>query len=354
MHFFAPGRTEIIGNHTDHQLGRVIASAVRLGISADIDITNDTDKIILYSEGFGVISVDTNDIKPHTMEIGTTAALVRGMVCAISEAGYRVGGFRGKITSSLPAGGGLSSSAAFTILVGRIINKLYNQGRIPAQELARFAQRAENIHFGKPSGLMDQLACSLEQTVYIDFLYNEVRPIQCEFSKMGLALCLTNTGGSHSGLTDAYAEIAEDMHKVAIELGEEKLGQIPYDSFLKLSFPNDRIHNRARHFFEENARVPLMMDAIVKGNRENCLLLMNASGRSSEKLLQNIKTPLGDNLLEQGLLVSEKLLEGKGAWRVHGGGFAGCVQALVPLADVDAYCSGMDMIFGKNSCLKIM
>lgn len=353
MHFFTPGRTEIIGNHTDHQLGRVIASAVAQGIYADAETTED-GVIALRSEGYGEVRVDLSDLSPRAKEAGTAAALVRGMACAVTELGCRIGGFRADVRSELPVGGGLSSSAAFTVLIGKIVNTLYNDDRIPPQEIAKCAQRAENRHFLKPSGLMDQMACAMERAVYIDFLTGEVQPLDCDFAAMGLSLCLTDTGGSHAGLTDAYAEIPADMCAAAGEYGKEKLGYVNYFDFLNANPPHDRIHDRARHFFEENERVPRMRAAILAGDAAECIALMNASGRSSELLLRNIKAPGGDDRLGKGLALSAKLLEGKGAWRVHGGGFAGCVQALVPLNELEFYRAAMDAAFGKGSCINIM
>ena len=354
MHFFTPGRTEIIGNHTDHQLGRVIASAVRSGIAAKVDITQNKNCISVKSCGYSSTTVDITELQPRSEEAGTTAALVRGVACALRERGYRIGGFSAEVHSELPVGGGLSSSAAFSVLIGKILNVLYNGGSITPRVLAECAREAENRHFGKPCGLMDQLACAAERAVFIDFLTGEVQPIDCDFGAMGLALCLTDTGGSHAGLTDAYAEIPADMCAAAGEFGKDRLRYVNYSDFLASAPPRDRVHDRARHFFEENERVPRMRDAILAADRDACIALMNASGRSSEQLLRNIKAPGGDERLERGLALSAELLEGKGAWRVHGGGFAGCVQALVPLNEFENYRAAMDAVFGDGSCKNIM
>ena len=354
MHFFTPGRTEIIGNHTDHQLGRVIASAVRHGMNAEVDITNEHSTISLKSDGYAPFKVDITDFSVRPEEAGAPAALVRGVACAMAERGYRIGGFDAEVRSELPVGGGLSSSAAFTVLIGKILNTLYNGGAIPPRVIAECARDAENRFFGKPSGLMDQMACAMGQAVYMDFLTGEVSPLDCDFGAMGLALCLTDTGGSHAGLTDAYAEIPADMCTVAGEFDKEKLGYVNYHDFLAANPPRDRVHDRARHFFEENERVPRMRDAILSADRDACLALMNASGRSSEQLLRNIRAPGGDDRLERGLALSAALLEGNGAWRVHGGGFAGCVQALVPLNELENYRAVMDAEFGAGSCTNIM
>ena len=354
MHFFTPGRTEIIGNHTDHQLGRVIASAVNAGMAAEVDIIEDSPMVYLRSNGYSSVSVDITDLQPHPEEAGTTAALVRGMAAALHERGFRIGGFSAEVRSELPVGGGLSSSAAFTVLIGKILNTLYNDGAVPPRTLAACAQQAENRHFLKPCGLMDPMACAMERAVYIDFLTGEVTPLDCDFDAMGLALCLTDTGGSHAGLTDAYGEIPADMCAAAEEFGQKALGYVNYSDFLAADPPHDRVHDRARHFFEENERVPKMRDAILNADRDACIALMNASGRSSEQLLRNIRVPGGDDRLERGLALSAKLLEGRGAWRVHGGGFAGCVQALVPLNEFENYRAAMDAAFGSGHCVKIM
>jgi len=313
-----------------------------------------SNQVILASNGFGEVSVELQSTAPRPEEVGTSAALVRGMLYAMEQRGYRTGGLQGEVRSELPVGGGLSSSAAFTVLIGKIQNTLYNRSEISPRELAECAQQAENLHFGKPSGLMDQMACAMEGTVYMDFLTGEFLPIPCEFGAMGLALCLTDTGGSHAGLTAAYAEIPADMALCATELGENVLGKTEREAFFALHPPHDRAHDRARHFYGENDRVTKMRDAMSAGNRDTCLALMNASGRSSERLLRNITATGGDGRLAEGLAMSEKILNGRGAWRVHGGGFAGCVQALVPLEMLESYRNAMEQAFGAGSCFRVM
>lgn len=353
MQFFTPGRTEIIGNHTDHQLGRVIASAVRLGITSEVDIT--TERVVrINSCGYGLVEVDITENEPREDEMLRAAALVRGVAAAFLQRGYAVGGFAGTMRSDLPEGGGMSSSAAFAVSIGRIFNALYNGGVVSDEEIAHCARFAENTYFGKPSGLMDQLACSVGGMIYIDFFTGEIVPLRCDLAAMGLRLCLTNTGGSHAHLTDAYAQIPADMRAAAAEFGQELLGYVNYEDFLAAAPPRDRLHNRARHFFEENARVEQMRYALSAGDASACIALMNASGRSSERLLGNIRTPAGDDRLERGLALSAQLLDGVGAWRVHGGGFAGCVQALVPAEHLEAYCSAMERTFGEGSCNVVM
>ncbi len=353
MKIFVPGRTEIIGNHTDHQLGRVIASAVKPGMTANCHRLN-VAVAKVRSDGRRPMTVELEDLSPRERETGSTSALIRGMCCALAKRGYKVGGFKADIRSELRSGGGLSSSAAFCVLIGRIISKLYNGGSIDPVTLARCAQEAENIHFGKPSGLMDQLACAIGKAVYIDFLTEEIVPIDCDFESMGLILCLTDTGGSHAGLTADYAAIRSDMNAVAAAYDKEVLAYVNRENFAGKSYPDERAALRAQHFFEENERVPLMKDAMERGDRNACLRFMNLSGRSSEEKLRNIRCEAGDDRLEKGLELSAKLLEGKGAWRVHGGGFAGCVQALVPVEYFDEYKKMMEASFGLNSCFRIM
>ena len=353
MKIFVPGRTEIIGNHTDHQQGRVIASAVEIGITAQCSRTSDGTAHV-RSDGRRPMHVDLSNLEPVERERGTTLALVRGVACALKKRGYKVGGFRAESRSAIRSGGGLSSSAAFCVLIGRIFSWLYNGGEVDAITLARCAQEAENIHFGKPSGLMDQLACAIGKAVYIDFAEDEIVALDCNFGAMGLTLCLTDTGGSHANLTADYAAIRSDMNAVAASYGKDVLRYVNYNEFLEKGYAESAARLRAEHFFEENERVPLMREAMEKGDAEACLRLMNASGRSSEEKLRNIRCDAGDDRLEKGIELSAKLLAGKGAWRVHGGGFAGCVQALVPTGFFGEYKKSMDASFGLNACFKIM
>ncbi len=353
MKIFVPGRTEIIGNHTDHQLGRVIASAVKPGMTAQCRRMR-KPLARVKSGARRPMFVGMDDLAPRKAEEGTTAGLIRGMACAMAKRGYRVEGFCADIESELRSGGGLSSSAAFCVLIGRIISQLYNEGQVDAVTLAKCAQEAENIHFGKPSGLMDQMACAVGKPVYIDFFTDEIIPIDKDFSAMGLTLCLTDTGGSHAGLTADYASIRQDMESAASHFGQKQLRNVSFEEFLAAGLPQDRAYFRALHFFEENERVPMMLKAMQSGDGEECMRLMNLSGRSSEEKLKNIRCDAGDDRLERGLELSAKLLEGRGAWRVHGGGFAGCVQALMPRERFPEYKKEMDSFFGADSCFEIM
>ena len=352
--FFVSGRTELAGNHTDHQNGRILAAAIALGIRAKVS-PNDQNVVRVHSEGHGDLEVRLGQLSVRTREFATPQALVRGMLAGFQGLGLKIGGFDATVTSTLPSGAGLSSSAAFSVLVGRILNELYNDGKIDPVVIARVAQQAENSYFGKPCGLMSQLVCALGQTVYVDFKTREIEPIRADFSAMGLTLCLTETGGSHAGLDTSYARIPADMVYVANLFDKGVLGDVDPATFRSKGWdPSNRPVRRAMHFFDENERVPRMRDALKAGDGETYMKLMNESGRSSEQLLNNIITSTtGDTKLAQGLELSRKVLEGRGAWRVHGGGFAGCVQALMPSDVFPTYRAEMDKVFGTGSCGEI-
>ncbi len=354
IRFFCPGRTELAGNHTDHQKGRIMAAAIDKGLTAEAE-PNDENVIRILSEGFEPIQIDLDHLWPEEREIGTSTALVRGMAGILAEKGRPLRGFDAQIVSSLPQGAGLSSSAAFTVLVGYMIAYFADGLELTAEELARDAQKAENRWFGKPCGLMDPMACAIGGGIYVDCLENRILPVDCDFDRLGLALCLTDTGGSHSHATAAYAAIPADMSAVAQIFGENHLAKVrPMD--FDLHWPehkNELPWMRARHFFDETHRVSRMADALGLHDGHQFMKLMNQSGRSSETLLQNIVDPDCGTFLAEGLELSAQLLEGKGAWRVHGGGFAGCVQALMPEEEFLAYQDGMDALFGPGSCQRV-
>ena len=351
---FAPGRTELAGNHTDHQKGRILAAGVDLGLTAVYE-ENNSEVVNIHSVGFDPFEVRLSQLTPMPVEFGTSKSLVRGMLSTFKDWGLSIGGFDAEITSTLPAGSGLSSSAAFSVLIGKILSELFNNGTVDPVVIARAAREAENSFFGKPCGLMDQLACSLGHCVYVDFNTNEIQPISADFSRMGLTLCLTNTGGSHAGLDSSYARIPSDMVYIANLFDKGVLADVDPKEFRAKGWSQeDRPVRRAMHFFAENERVPKMRDALIAGDGETYMKLMNESGRSSENLLNNIVTSAsGDTKLEEGLEVSRKLLEGKGAWRVHGGGFAGCVQALMPSEYFAFYKEEMEKEFGRDTCFEI-
>ena len=351
---FTPGRTELAGNHTDHQKGRILAAGVALGLTAVYE-ENGTDVVNVSSVGYERFEIKLNQLAPIPAEFGTSKSLTRGMLAVYQEWGLNIGGFDAEITSTLPAGSGLSSSAAFSVLIGKILSELFNGGTVDPVVVARAAQEAENRFFGKPCGLMDQLACSLGHCVYVDFSTNEITPITADFNDMGLTLCLTNTGGSHAGLDSSYARIPADMVYIANLFDKGVLADVdPAEFYAKGWSQEDRPVRRAMHFFGENERVPKMRDALIAGDGETYMKLMNESGRSSEQLLNNIVTSAtGDTKLEEGLELSRTLLEGKGAWRVHGGGFAGCVQALMPSDFFTTYKEEMEKVFGRSACTEI-
>lgn len=351
---FAPGRVELAGNHTDHQNGRILASAIDLGIHANCE-ANDSNMVHVRSNGFESFDLRVDQQNIITGEFGTPKSLARGVIAEFASLGLKVGGFNAHISSTLPVGAGLSSSAAFAVLIGKILNVLFNDGKVEPIVIARTAQQAENKYFGKPCGLMSQLTCALGHTVYVDFKTNEIQPINADFESMGLVMCLTDTGGSHAGLASSYARIPSDMVYIANLFDKGVLGDVdPKEFWAKGWDLSNRPVRRAAHFFEENERVPLMRDALLAGDAETYIRLMNESGRSSEEKLNNIITSATDDTkLFEGLELSKKLLDGKGAWRVHGGGFAGCVQALMPEKYFDPYREKMEKIFGQGSCHKV-
>ena len=351
---FVSGRTELAGNHTDHQNGRCLAAAIDLGIQASFE-ANGSDVIRMRSEGYESFEIKTGQLSVRTAEFGRPRALVRGVVAAFKELGLSVGGFDAVIASDMPAGSGLSSSAAFSVLTGKILNELFNGGQLNPIVIARAAQQAEKQYFGKPCGLMSQLVCAMGCTVYADFATGEIQRLQPDFSAMGLTLCLTNTGGSHEGLATSYARIPADMVYIANLFDKGLLGDVDPEQFRKRGWDaSNRPVRRAMHFFNENDRVPQMRDALIAGDGETYMRLMNESGRSSEELLNNIVTSAtGDEKLAQGLEKSARLLAGRGAWRVHGGGFAGCVQALMPSDYFPVYKAEMEKSFGPDSCREI-
>ena len=351
---FTPGRTELAGNHTDHQNGRVLAAAIDRGITAEFE-ANGGKTVHITGAGIESFELRTDHLQPRTTEFGTSKALVRGMLASFEFLGLNIGGFDATVKSTLPSGAGLSSSAAFSVLMGKILSELFNGGSVEPIVIARAAQEAENRFFGKPCGLMSQLTCALGKTLYADLSTGEVEPVAADFEGMGLTLCLTDTGGSHAGLATSYARIPEDMVRIANLFDKGVLADVDPAEFRAKGWnASDRPVRRAMHFFDENERVPQMRDALKNRDGEAYMRLMNESGRSSEQLLNNIVTSAtGDLKLQQGLELSRELLEGRGAWRVHGGGFAGCVQAVLPTELFEDYRREMEKSFGPGSCMRI-
>ena len=344
--FSAPGRTEIAGNHTDHQHGCVLAAAVDLETVADVCL-NGTDKIWIQSEGYPAFSIDIRDLSINESEKNTTVALVRGVVAGFAQRNVQIQGFDAKIRSTVLPGSGLSSSAAFEVLIGTIINELFNEGRISAEEIAMIGQYAENVYFGKPCGLMDQMASSVGSLVYIDFenpKEPKVEKIDFDLAEAGYALCIIDSGADHADLTDEYAAIPNEMKQICSLFGKEVLRQIPEENFLA-ALPSlrgqvsDRAILRALHIYRENERVAQQAEALKTQDVDTFLKLVKESGNSSWKYLQNI-TPAGAVKHQEvavALALCDTYLKGQGAYRVHGGGFAGTVQAFVPVAMLESF-----------------
>ena len=358
-YFSAPGRTEIGGNHTDHQRGRVLAAAVDLDTVAAVRL-NGTDTIRVRSKGYPLCVVDIRDRTPRSEESNTTAALVRGVMARFQELGCRVMGFDAYCESTVLPGSGLSSSAAFEVLMGTVLNCLFFGGRaIPAQ-VAQIGQYAENVFFGKPCGLMDQTASAVGNLVTIDFYEKEnpvIRQVAFDFSSCAHALCIIDTRASHADLTDEYAAIPGEMGKICAFFGKEVLTEVPEAEFYR-DLPalrkacGDRAVLRAIHFYGENARVAKQVEALEQGDFQRFLKLVEESGDSSWKYLQNI-TPAGRTETQEvalALALCSRLLDGRGACRVHGGGFAGTIQAFVPLDILETFRSGMDAVLGEGAC----
>lgn len=358
--FSAPGRTEVGGNHTDHQHGRVLAGSVDLDVIAVVSKNND-NVVRIKSEGFRMDTIDLSDLSVNDKEIGRAASLIRGMCAFVKEQGLEVGGFNAYTTSNVLKGSGLSSSAAFEVLIGVILSHLFNGGKIDAVEIAKLAQKSENVYFGKPCGLMDQMACAVGGFVYIDFEDTKnpvIEKIPFDLSGKGYALCIVNTGGNHADLNDDYASVPKEMKSVAAFFGKEYLRQISKDDVLNnISALREKVGDRAIlrsiHFFNENERVATQASALKNEDTKAFFKLVKKSGKSSFMYLQNVFTT--KNVEEQGLslalAITDSVLFGKdGAFRVHGGGFAGTIQAFVPFPLVDSYRQAIDSAFGKGAC----
>ncbi len=364
VHLFStPGRSEIGGNHTDHNHGRVLAAAIHLDSIAAAAPTEDMS-IRVVSEGYKeLFKIDLRHLHPQKKEERTTFALIRGIAARFEQLGYRIGGYEAAVSSDVLPGSGLSSSASVEVLLATILNAFYNDGRISSQELAIIGQYAENVFFNKPSGLMDQMTCAVGGIVTIDFKNPQqpvVQKVDFDFNAVQYKLVVVDTGGNHADLTDDYAAVPEEMRAVAAELGGDNCREIDLDNLLKhiktlRPKTGDRAILRAFHFLKDNTRVINQVKALEQNDFDGFLELVNASGNSSFKWLQNIYT--SKNVSEQGvslaLALTEEYLEntGKGACRVHGGGFAGTIQVFMPETAVDDYKKKMQSVFGENSVL---
>ena len=358
-YFSAPGRTEIGGNHTDHQRGRVLAAAVNLDTLAAVRV-NGTDTIRILSKGYPMSEVDVKDLTPKENEINSTPALIRGVAARFVQLGCKVQGFDAYCESTVLPGSGLSSSAAYEVLIGTIINHLYFDGKVSQPEIAQIGQYAENVFFGKPCGLMDQTASAVGGLVTIDFADKDhpaIRSVDFDFSACGHALCIIDSRASHADLTDEYAAVPAEMKALAAYFGKEVLTEISEEDFYA-AMPalrekcGDRAVLRGVHEYQENKRVPQQVAALERGDFDAFLQLIKESGRSSWMYLQNV-IPAGYKEHQDmaiALALCEKYLEGKGAYRVHGGGFAGTVQAFVPFELLDNFRRGIDAVLGEGAC----
>jgi galactokinase len=356
-----PGRTELGGNHTDHQGGHVLASAVNIFIRAEVEKT-DRAEIKLSSQGFGDFIINLDSLSPREEERGTAAALIRGVADYLSGRGFKIGGYNASVSSDIPVGSGLSSSAAFEVLAGRIFNRLYNNGSIPELELAQAGRYAETLHFGKPCGLMDQCACTFGGIIAIDFSKETpvIESINADFKSLGYTLFIIGTGEAHSKLTEDYAAITRDMRAAAACFNKELLSQVSFKAFLS-GLPElrrtagDRVVLRALHYFEEDIRAQGMAEALKKGNMGAYIALMDEASRSSAELLQNSYSPSKPHSqgISLALAIGRRIHGREGATRVHGGGFAGTVQALLPNALAEKYRAEMEGVFGAGSCMEL-
>ena len=357
--YSAPGRTEIGGNHTDHQHGRVLAGSVNIDMIAAA-APNDKNQLRVQSEGYDLCIIDLNDLEARKEEENTTAALLRGECAAFTQRGAKLAGLDVYISSNVPKGSGVSSSAAFEVLIGVILNDCFMTEKVSPIAIAQIGQWAENVYFGKPCGLMDQMASSVGNIITIDFASPAkpvVEPVAVDFSKAGLALCILDSGADHADLTDEYAAIPAECRAVAAVCGGEVLRDVPFETFLA-KLPEcrrqcgDRAVLRAFHVYADNDRVAKQVAALHDGDFGTFLCLVNESGCSSWEYLQNVIPAGYKEHQEVGVTIAaaKHLLGDKGAVRVHGGGFAGTVQAFVPVEMLDEFKAGMEAILGEGRC----
>ncbi|GHU40225.1 galactokinase [Clostridia bacterium] len=355
--FSAPGRTEVGGNHTDHQQGNVLASAIDLDIICAAK-TSEKNNVSFLSEGFNQEILDLSELDARDTD-SQSSALIRGVAAFFAASGYKIGGFNAYLTSDVLVGSGLSSSAAFEVVIGQVFNHFYNEGKVSNVFIAQAGQFAENIYLNKPSGLMDQSASSVGGFVQIDFADPETpkfEAVQFDLASYGYSLCIVDTKGSHANLTEQYALMPEEMKLVAKHFGKKVLSEVDENEFygslnlLKGKVP-DRAILRAMHYFADNKRAITEAAALKAGNFDEFLKLVRESGHSSFEYLQNVYyNPLEQNL-SIALGLSQHILEPvNGAWRVHGGGLAGTIQAFVPNAVLATYREALEKFFGRGSC----
>ena len=357
--FSAPGRTEIGGNHTDHQHGEVLAASINKDAIAVVS-PRDDEKVNVFAEGFGMTNIDLTDLSLREDEKGTTPALIRGVLAGLKDNGFILGGFDAYITSDVLIGAGLSSSAAFETLIGTIVSGLYNDMNIDPVTIAKIGQFAENKYFGKPCGLMDQMACSVGNLVHIDFEDTDnpvVDKVDFDFSKTDYVLCITDTKGSHADLTNEYAAVPLEMKKIASLLGYDVLRPVSFEDLIEnidmlREKTGDRAVLRAIHFVNETLRAQDEAEALKAGDLKEFLSLVKQSGDSSFKYLQNVYTnsDVTAQNVSLALAISDTVLTPDEVSRVHGGGFAGTIQAFVKKGNAKRYKKYMDKVFGDGSC----
>lgn len=357
--YSAPGRSEIGGNHTDHQHGEVLAASINNDAIAIAGILEEP-VVKVVSDGYDMLTISLDDLDMREKEKESTLALLKGVLSGVKQHGYEIGGFQAYITSDVLIGAGLSSSAAYETLLGTILSGMYNNMEIPPMEIAMIGQFAENVYFGKPCGLMDQMACSVGNLVHIDFAdpgAPRAEKVDFDFNQYSYSLCITDTKGSHADLTAEYAAIPAEMKRVAQFFGKEVLREVSMEELLNQmtqvrDAEGDRAVLRAFHFISENARVRQEVEALKEGNMHGFLELVKKSGDSSFKYLQNVYS--GHDVQHQNISValalSDMLLGESGVSRIHGGGFAGTIQAFVKTDVVAGYQEKMDDVFGKGSC----
>jgi galactokinase len=355
--YSTPGRSEVSGNHTDHQNGEVLAAAINLDIIA---VVSKNDVVKVLSDDYDLKPISLDDLSKNEDEVGTSEGLMRGVLARFKELGYAIGGFNGYMTSDVLQGSGLSSSAAFEVMIGTILSGLYNEMKVDPVVIGQVGQYSENVYFGKPCGLMDQSACSVGSLIHIDFKDNSkpvVEKVDVEFSSFKHSLCIVDVHASHADLTDDYAAIPYEMKKVANYFNQEALREVDKDDFY-LNLPKireilgDRAVLRAMHLFEENKRVDQQVKALEEGDFDTFKKLIKESGDSSFKYLQNVYSShdLTNQSVSIGLAISDISLGDKGVSRVHGGGFAGTIQAFVPNDIVSMYKKNMEHVFGEGAC----
>ncbi len=357
--FSAPGRTEIGGNHTDHQRGKVLAGSVNLDIIA-VASPNEDNVIRVQSEGFRTIAIDLADFSIHEDETDHAEAIVRGVAARFAQLGCTVGGFDTYTTSTVLKGSGLSSSAAFEVLLGNIINTMYFEGKCDAVQIAQVGQYAENVYYGKPSGLLDQMASSVGAMVTVDFADQSapvVERVDFNFAATGHALCIIDSGASHSDLTPEYAAVPGELKEICAHFGKSVLREVDENDFYAAlpelrTKAGDRAVLRAIHVYDDNRRVESEVEALRAGDFDAFLACVRGSGLSSWRCLQNV-VPAGYTRNQEvalALTLAEKLLDGRGACRVHGGGFAGTIQAYVPMDILEGFKREIERVLGKGSC----